>query len=59
MVYIHYRSSRTENNTKSFRTYLDSFLNKPGPKTDPDFVPGEDTITALETSKVLSVAQKG
>ena len=38
-----------------YRTYLDNFLNKPGPTTDPHWVPGEVTITGLETSKVLSV----
>lgn len=39
----------------SYRTYLDNFLNKPGPTSDPNWVPGEVTITGLETSKVLSV----
>ncbi|MCJ1272600.1 hypothetical protein MMC21_000386 [Puttea exsequens] len=34
--------------------YLDNFLNKPGPTSDPLWVPGEETTTALETSKVLS-----
>ena len=38
-----------------YRTYLDNFLNKPGPTSDPNWVPGEVTITGLETSKVLSV----
>ena len=37
------------------RTYLDSLLNKPGPASDPDWVPGPETISALESSKVLSV----
>ena len=40
---------------KLFRTYLDNFLNKPGPASDPDWVPGPETINALESSKVLSV----
>ena len=38
-----------------FRKYLDNVLTKPGPFTDPDFVPGVETITGLETSKVLLV----
>ncbi len=37
------------------RTYLDNLLNKPGPASDPDWVPGPETISALESSKVLSV----
>ena len=37
------------------RTYLDNFLNKPGPASDPDWVPGPETINALESSKVLLV----
>lgn len=37
------------------RTYLDRFLKKPGPASDPDWVPGEETINALESSKVLLV----
>lgn len=37
------------------RTYLDNLLNKPGPASDPDWVPGPETIHALESSKVLSV----
>lgn len=37
------------------RTYLDNFLNKPGPASDPDWVPGPETIRALESSKVLLV----
>ena len=39
----------------NYRTYLDNFLNKPGPTSDPNWVPGEVTINGLETSKVLSV----
>lgn len=38
------------------RTYLDNFLNKAGPTSDPEWVPGQDTIDSLETSKVLSVS---
>lgn len=37
------------------RTYLDNLLNKPGPASDPDWVPGPETISALESSKVLLV----
>lgn len=33
--------------------YLDHFLNKAGPTTDVDFVPGAETISVLENSKVL------
>lgn len=39
------------------RVYLDRFLTQPGPSTDLDFVPGAETITGLETSKVLLVRQ--
>ncbi|KAI4163817.1 MAG: hypothetical protein LQ342_002590 [Letrouitia transgressa] len=37
------------------RSYLDNFLNKPGPSTGPDFVPGPETIDRLEKAKILSV----
>ena len=37
------------------RTYLDNLLTKPGPASDPDWVPGPETISALESSKVLLV----
>lgn len=37
------------------RTYLDNFLTKAGPGSDEQWVPGEETITSLEKSKVLSV----
>ena len=37
------------------RTLLDKLLSKPGPASDPDWVPGPETISALESSKVLSV----
>jgi len=43
-------------NLTTDRTYLDNFLNKPGPTSDPEWVPGEDTIDNLETSKILSVS---
>ncbi|MCJ1430480.1 hypothetical protein MMC29_008398 [Sticta canariensis] len=39
--------------------YLDKFLTRPGPSTDPDFVPGVETITSLETSKVLVIGAGG
>ena len=48
-------SLRTTWSDDTYRTYLDNFLNKPGPTTDPNWVPGEVTINGLETSKVLSV----
>ena len=38
-----------------FRTYLDKFLTKAGPACDEQWVPGKETITTLETSKILSV----
>lgn len=37
------------------RTYLDNILTKPGPASDPDWIPGLETISALESSKVLLV----
>ncbi|KAL9124436.1 MAG: hypothetical protein Q9217_006235 [Psora testacea] len=37
-------------------TYLDNFLNKAGPATDEEWVPGSETIRGLESSKVLSVS---
>ena len=39
------------------RTYLDKFLTKAGPASDEQWVPGEETITSLERSKVLSVSR--
>ena len=39
--------------------YIDNFLNKPGPTTDPDFVPGAPTIANLEASKVLVIGAGG
>ena len=41
---------------KSHRTYLDKFLNRGGPATDEEWVPGEEAIRGLESSKVLSVS---
>lgn len=38
-----------------FRKHLYNVLNKRGPFSDEDWVPGPDTIEALETSKILSV----
>ncbi|KAL9638354.1 MAG: hypothetical protein Q9164_001604 [Protoblastenia rupestris] len=34
-------------------TYLDNFLNKPGPATDEEWVPGAEAIKGLESSKVF------
>lgn len=45
----------TQKIDKLHRTYLDNLLNKPGPESDPDWVPGRETIDALESSKVLLV----
>ena len=39
------------------RKYLDNFLNKAGPASDEAWVPGEETIQNLESSKVLSVSK--
>ena len=47
------RVGKTQANYK--RTYLDKFLKEPGPFADESFVPGEDTIQAVEAAKVLSV----
>ncbi|MCJ1465898.1 hypothetical protein MMC07_004517 [Pseudocyphellaria aurata] len=47
------------NGSRARWTYLDNFLTKPGPSTDPDFVPGVETITSLETSKVLVIGAGG
>ena len=35
------------------RIYLDNILMRGGPFTDEEWVPGEETITSLEQSKVL------
>ena len=35
------------------RTYLDRVLNNSGPFSDADYVPGEVTISRLESSKIL------
>ena len=35
------------------RKYLYNALNKPGPFSDEDWIPGADTINALESSKIL------
>ena len=40
----------------SCRIYLDNFLNKAGPASDEQWVPGQETIQGLESSKVLSVS---
>lgn len=32
---------------------MDSFLNRAGPYTDPDWTAGENTIDLLESSKIL------
>lgn len=36
-----------------FRKHLHKVLSKPGPFCDEDWVPGPETIDALETSKIL------
>lgn len=48
-----------EKNSRARWVYLDNFLTRPGPSTDPDFVPGVETITSLETSKVLVIGAGG
>ena len=45
--------------SRSRYQYIDNFLNKPGPTTDPDFVPGAPTISNLEASKVLVIGAGG
>lgn len=45
--------------SRSRYQYIDSFLNKPGPTTDPDFVPGGPTTSNLEASKVLVIGAGG
>jgi len=35
------------------RKYLDNILTRRGPFTDEEWVPGDETITSLEQSKVL------
>ena len=50
-----YSKTVTQETDKLHRTYLDNLLNKPGPASDPDWVPGPETINALESSKVLLV----
>ncbi len=37
------------------RKYLYKALSKPGPFSDPDWVPGNETIKSLEESKILYV----
>lgn len=37
----------------AYRKYLDHILTRRGPFTDEEWVPGEETITSLEQSKVL------
>ncbi|KAL9611548.1 MAG: hypothetical protein Q9167_003832 [Letrouitia subvulpina] len=44
---------------KAARSYLDNFLNRPGPSTGPDFVPGPETIDRLEKAKVLVIGAGG
>jgi hypothetical protein len=41
-----------------FRKYLHKVLTKPGPFSDEDWVPGPETISALESSKILYVYKK-
>lgn len=40
-------------NTQICRRHLYKALSKPGPFSDEDWVPGSETIDALETSKIL------
>lgn len=40
------------------RKYLDNILTRAGPFSDEDWVPGQETINGLESSKVLLVWQK-
>ncbi|KAI4140536.1 MAG: hypothetical protein L6R39_005758 [Caloplaca ligustica] len=49
----------TNNGPRSRSQYIDKFLNKPGPSTDPDFVPGQPTIANLEGSRVLVIGAGG
>ncbi|MCJ1283701.1 hypothetical protein MMC26_003032 [Xylographa opegraphella] len=39
--------------------YLDTFLTRSGPFTDPEWIAGEGTIQSLETSKVLVIGAGG
>ncbi|KAL8638780.1 MAG: hypothetical protein Q9228_004098 [Teloschistes exilis] len=39
--------------------YLDRFLSKAGPTTDAEFVPGAETISTLENSRVLVIGAGG
>ncbi|KAJ9625907.1 NEDD8 activating enzyme [Taxawa tesnikishii (nom. ined.)] len=41
------------------RKYLDNLLRRPGPFTDPDWVPGEAPIQALDNVKVLVIGAGG
>ena len=47
--------------TKSFadigRRYLDNFLTRPGPFTDPQAALGQETIDQLSAAKILYVTQ--
>jgi ubiquitin-activating enzyme E1 C len=45
--------------THSLRTYLDKVLSTTSPYAGEDFVPGEETINALETSRVLVIGAGG
>jgi hypothetical protein len=38
------------------RSYLNRMLRLPGPFSDPDWVPGDDTIAVLHSAKVLFVS---
>ena len=58
----HDGESRLCNNITSLtlhRTYLDNILSTRSPSGDPDFVPGEETISSLESSKVLVIGAGG
>lgn len=48
-----------DRNPRERWTFLDNLLNKPGPASDPDWVAGPETISALESSKVLVIGAGG
>ncbi|KAI9680019.1 MAG: hypothetical protein M1817_005034 [Caeruleum heppii] len=47
------------NNDRARWRHLDSVLSNPGPFTDPDWVPGPETVDFLEASKVLVIGAGG
>ncbi|KAL8740414.1 MAG: hypothetical protein Q9190_006882 [Brigantiaea leucoxantha] len=46
-------------NSRARWSYLDKILSRPGPATDSGFVPGLETVKALENSKVLVIGAGG